>query len=443
MEQYTSYKCKIKHYNHIFKDTVKLYTDAVRFFLDVILENWNMISICTTSKKAYNLVESLTIKTKQNPNPVYDFHTRFYKFPCYLRRAAIACAYGKASSYHSNLANWMAKPEGKKPSVPVITMEMPAMYKGNTFIQTGDYTARVKVFIRNTWDWLDIELNKGDMDYLKRRCSHRTAYTPTIQKIGKQWFLRFAYSEEIKLNKTPIQDQTALSVDLGLNHACVCTVMQTDGTILGRHFFKASAEQDRLSTALNRIKKAQRHGAHKTPRLWAKAKGINKDITNKTAQFIMDIAVLYNVDVIVFEHLNLNGKKHGSKKQRLHMWKAKDVQNVVTIKAHRICIRISHVCARNTSRLAYDGSGYVQRGTYLQNGEIKYNYGICIFQNGKQYNCDLNASYNIGARYFIRELLKSLPETARLAAQAQVPELAKRSTCTRSSLISLCAVLSA
>ena len=157
----------------------------------------------------------------------------------------------------------------------------------------------------------------------------------------------------------------------------------------------------------------------------------------------MDIAVLYNVDVIVFEHLNLNGKKHGSKKQRLHMWKAKDVQNVVTIKAHRICIRISHVCARNTSRLAYDGSGYVQRGTYLQNGEIKYNYGICIFQNGKQYNCDLNASYNIGARYFIRELLKSLPETARLAAQAQVPELAKRSTCTRSSLISLCAVLSA
>ena len=154
-----------------------------------------------------------------------------------------------------------------------------------------------------------------------------------IQKIGKQWFLRFAFSEECKLNNTPIWNRTILAVDLGLNHACVCSVIQADGTILGRHFFKASAEQDRLSTALNRIKKAQQYGARKMPRLWAKAKGINKDITNKTAQFIMDIAVLYNVDVIVFEHLNLNGKKHGSKKQKLHLWKAKGVQDIVTIKA--------------------------------------------------------------------------------------------------------------
>lgn len=39
-------------------------------------------------------------------------------------------------------------------------------------------------------------------------------------------------------------------------------------------------------------------------------------------------------------------------------------------------------------------------------------YSLCRCQTGKQYNCDLNASYNIGARYDIRELLKTLPVTA-------------------------------
>ena len=52
------------------------------------------------------------------------------------------------------------------------------------------------------------------------------------------------------------------------------------------------------------------------PRLWAKVKGINDDIAVKTANFIIDTAVMYNADTIVFEHLDLAGKKRGSKKQR-------------------------------------------------------------------------------------------------------------------------------
>ena len=97
-------------------------------------------------------------------------------------------------------------------------------------------------------------------------------------------------------------------------------------------------------------------------------------------------------------------------------------------------MRISRVNAWGTSRLAYDGSGSVERG-------IHGNYSICRFQNGKIYNCDLSATYNIGARYFIRELTKSLPVTARLQLEAKVPQVSKRSTCTFSTLISLNAVL--
>ena len=58
-----------------------------------------------------------------------------------------------------------------------------------------------------------------------------------------------------------------------------------------------------------------------------------------------------------------------------------------------------------------------------------------------QYHCDLNASYNIGARYFIRELLKSLNENLRLQVLTKISELATRSRCVLASLIKLNAVL--
>lgn len=101
-----------------------------------------------------------------------------------------------------------------------------------------------------------------------------------------------------------------------------------------------------------------------------------------------------------------------------------------------ICYFTAHeyfVNARNTSRLAFDGSGEVARNST--------NMALCRFQNGKQYNCDLNASYNIGARYFIREYLKPIPETEWSLIMAKVPELERRTNCTLSTLFSLYAVL--
>lgn len=146
--------------------------------------------------------------------------------------------------------------------------------------------------------------------------------------------------------------------------------------------------------SINRIKKVQQHGNYKTPRLWAKAKGINHGIASETTNYIMDIAVLYNTDTIVFEHLDKNGKVRGSRKQKLKMWRNQEVQSIVTNKAHRLGMRISHICAWGTSKYAYDGSGIVLRG---KAGGFN-TYELCKFQNGKIYNCDLSASYNIEAR---------------------------------------------
>ena len=303
------------------------------------------------------------------------------------------------------------------------------------YVRIDDYTARIKVFIRNTWDWLTVSLKKSDVDYILRNCKGRTECAPTLQKRGKEWFLDFPFEETVKLPDVSVYERTIVAVDLGINNACVCSVMRADGTILGRHFLSLPREKDSLQHAVNRIKKAQQHGARKTPGLWAVANGINDRIAVLTAQFIMDVAVLYNADVIVFEHLDLKGKKFGSHKQRLHLWNARYVQSMVTNKAHRLKMRISHVCAWGTSKFAYDGSGVVERD--------EDNYSMCTFKNGKRYHCDLSATYNIGARCFIREILKSLLVTERLDMEAKVPACSMRSTCTYSTLISLNAALAA
>ena len=438
----TTYRTRIYHDNDIFMDTIRIYRAAVDFFVKVCLTEWDTISPINGIISRQTFVQGITIVTKSHPTVKYDFGRDFYKFPCYLRRAAINEAIGKVSSYMSNLANWKASDPGKRgkcPSLPVAGYVFPVLYKGNMYKSLGSYHADIKVYRNNTWGWLTVRLRKSDVAYIQRHCSDRTMLSPTLMKRGKVWSLDFVFEEERTLIDTPVMGQTIIAVDLGINNVCVCSAMTSDGTVAGRHSLKLPAENDSLMHALGRIKKAQQHGAERMPRLWARAKGINNDIAVKTARFIMDTATLYKADVIAFEHFDIGGKKRGPKKQRLHMWKARYVQSMVTDKAHRMGMHVSHVNAWNTSRLAFDGSGRVLRGR--ESVKTHDNYSLCEFPTGKVYNCDLNASYNIGARYFIREILKSVTETQRLRLEAKVPQVRKRSTCTLSTLISLNAEL--
>lgn len=447
MKQMSTYSVKVSRSADIKKvlsATADIYRRAVDFFIGVCMEEWAMVGSGTSMNKRKSIVESLTVRTKKRPLVPYDFGKGFYKFPSYLRRAAIAEAAGKVSSYKSNMENWKSSDphtRGKRPGYPKAGYVYPAMYRDGMFVRTGTYTASIKVYARNTWDWMDISLCKGDVDYILRHCGSRKECVPTLQKRGKLWYLDFAFEERITLPDTEASARRILAVDLGILSACTCSVMEADGTVTGRKFLRLPGENDRLTRTIGRIKKAQMHGARRMPRLWAKAKGINDDIAVKTAEFIVKTAVLYDVDVIVMEHLNVRGKKRGSKKQRLHHWRAMYVQSMVTLKAHRERIRVSTVCAWNTSRLAFDGSGRVKRGRESEKTEGVYS--ICEFSTGKVYNCDLNASYNIGARYYIREMLKSLPATAKQRLEAEVPSACRRSTCTLSTLISLSAALAA
>ena len=340
-------------------------------------------------------------------------------------------------SYQGNLKRWEKEGIGKAPGKPVAGYTYPVLYRDNMYERTGEYTARIKVWIRNTWDWMDVRFRKSDADYIARHCAERMAFSPTVIRKGKQWFLQFPFSENVSLREKELRERVILAVDLGINNACACSAMKSDGTVIGRKMFRMPAEEDCLNHRLNRVRKEMKQGHRHFPALWASVESLNREIAVGTARFIAETAAKFNADVIVFEHLDPGGKKGGrSRRQRLHMWKCRDIQSMVACKAHRLGIRVSHVCAWNTSALAFDGSGKVERG-------IDRNHSICRFATGKIYNCDLNASYNIGARYYIREILKTMPATAGLDISAKVPECSRRSTCTLSTLISLNAALAA
>lgn len=436
MNIFSSYKVKIKHYNHIFEQTVEIYRNAVSFFIDVCDKEWNVLEPLKNLEKCRK-IEELTLQTKKNQNPKYDFNERFYKMPAYLRRSAINTATGCYSSYYSNLKNWEENHIGNEPKLQLDRNVMPTLYKDNMYIRTDDDTARIKIFHKNDWVWLDIELNNQDVKYIQNHCKFKKEYVPTLKKQGKCWYLVFPFEDKVEFQKVDIQDQMICAVDLGLNNNATCSIMQSDGTIVRRKFVNLVTEKDHLDKTLNRVKKAQQNGARRCPTLWKHVNDLNTDISRKTAKEIVDFAVLYNADVIVFEHLDTQGKKKGRGKQKLALWRKQEIQKLVEHKAHILGMRISHICAWNTSKLAFDGSGKVERGTYVQNGVEKYNYSICTFPNGKQYHCDLNASYNIGARYFIRELLKSDSVMRRLPSQTKDSDYGTGTTRTLSTLIRL------
>ncbi len=436
MDIYTTYKCRINTSacNREFAATTEIYRQAVDFFISVYLEKADAFSELEGDLHKRVKMEGLTHRTSKNPDPVYDFDTRFYKMPSYYRRAAIAAAIGKGEAYLSSLRNWEeGGRRGRKPGYPRAGNTYPVLYRGNTFTKDGDYAFNIKVFIRNTWDWVHVTVRKSDAKYILRHCGDRKALVPSLQKNGKVWSLAFSFRESAALNTTRVKQQRILAVDLGILSACTCCVMTSAGTVVGREFLHLPAEEDSLTHAYNKLKKAQRNNAGRTPNKWAKVNGINDRIAVLTAQFIIKTAIDYGVHVIVMEHLDLRGKKKGRGKQRLHLWRARYVQSMVETKAHRLGIRVSTVNARGTSSLAYDGTGAVERGSKAG----LPSYSLCRFATGKIYNCDLNASYNIGARYFIRELLKSLPVTAEQRLEAKDPSVSRRSTCTLSTLINL------
>ena len=430
----SSYGVEIRKADGPLSVTLKIYREAVRvlaLFYDTV---WEDISAVEGGKKRFNYAEHLVHSTKRN-RAVYDFDCLFPKMPSYLRRSAITHALGAVSSYRTRLAQWEeGGRRGKSPVLGEMTHAMPVFYRGNMYREAEGDQAFLKLYNGKDWVWVSASLLHTDMEYLRKHGTGVKASAPILEKRHRKYFLRFSFEEERKLTDRPVQEQRICAVDLGINTDAVCSIMEADGTVCARKFIDFADEKDRLWKVLNRIRKKNReHGPKSAVSLWKYAARCNDELAKKTAAAIVGFAEENHADVIVFEHLDMKGKVRGKRKARLHMWKKRGVQKTCGHMAHRKGMRIARVCAWKTSRLAYDGSGEVERDPD--------NHSLCTFTKKKRYNCDLSASYNIGARYFIRELTKPMPATAWSVLEAEVPAVRRRSSCVYADLVRLSAVM--
>lgn len=422
MNQVISYKAKIKYKNKSLQPTLAIYRQAVSFIIDVAQKEWLLLESLKL-KEAYNKIENL-IHTTKNSKAAYTFDAQFVKFPSYLRRAAVADAYGIVSGYKSNYANWEASKKGNAPKLSLKHYKCPALYKGNMFNRIDQYTYAIKIFNGKEWTWTSVQLRKTDIDYIEK-VKHSKLFSPILIKKGRSFYLQFACEIAYTL---PKETNKVISVDLGLNTVATCSVVCKSGTIQTRKFIHFPREIARQTTLCNKLKKAQRQGGRKATnaKLWAKINHINNELVNQTVLRIVQFAKDNNCETIVFEHLKFKGKYNKNIAQKMQLWRKRGILEKAIIKAHLYGIRVETVSPRNTSKLAFDGSGLITRDPK--------NYSLCTFKTGKRYNSDLNAAYNIGARYFIRVFNKTMSAKSWLQAQAKVPELCKRTLCTLSTL---------
>lgn len=405
----------------LMRETADVCLKALRYCGDVFLTNWDMLSkFPLTAKKGgfsrRSQAEKLIHSTSMNQAVYPEFDRMFAGMPSYTRRAVIAKALGIVSSYRSNHKNWEKLSPAERGVEP--TMGYPSRY-GLTFYEQErdlegirDGVIRLKLFNGKTWEWYDFLVKKADAQYIGKLMTTRKILSPIVEKVHKKYQIRFSFEESVDLvPERKTLSYRILAVDLGINAPASWCIMTSDGTVHAKGVIHLACDEGRLSRLINRKRQYQQAGK-KCKYIYRMVRKANETLSINTSKTLMEVAIAYDVDCIVFEHLDRDGKKgSGRYRERLHMWRANDVQKRVEVQAHRNGMRISRVCAWGTSKLAYDGSGETNRHSVYtyRKGRKWYNYSICTFKSGKVYNCDLSASQNIGARYFLRLYAKAFP----------------------------------
>lgn len=420
--------------DRLMRQTADICLEALKFCTSVILKEWGGI-MALDSKLRKRMIDMLIHKTKKGIPKYPAFDEQFPNLPAYTRRSIIADAFGMVKSYKSNLKNWGELSPAERGMKP--TIGFPSRYELTFYDQErkmshlADGQIGLKLFNGHSWNWYYFQISQSDAKYISCMSQKRKMLSPIVYKVRGRYQVRFAFREsrELVQNENKLAYRI-LAVDLGINAAASWCVMESDGTVHAKGVIHLACEEDRLNHMINRKRMYQQAGK-KSRCVYRWVTEANRQLSIKTAKALMDIAILYNADCIVFEHLDSGGKIRGKKyRERIHLWRKNDVQSRVELQAHRHGMRISRICAWGTSKYAFDGSGRVDRHSVYRykHGRKVYNYSICTFQNGKVYNCDLSAAQNIGARFFLREYEKSGVEG--------LPSTPQRTLCTLRLLVS-------
>ena len=231
-------------------------------------------------------------------------------------------------------------------------------------------------------------------------------------------------SVKIEINTLP-KSNFVCAIDLGINNSATASIVGKNGTVKARKFISPARDIDRRDQRRMQIKRKSRLTVLVTKQklekgfrkgLYRKSSNINETIAQTVSKQIIDFAKGHNVAVIVFEDLSNWKAKAGRKgtlhKQKFHQWCKDRTVDLTIEKFAELGGTVEKVNAKYTSAYAFDGSGKVKRG--------KKDYSQATFGNGKRYNADLSATYNIGARYWYAVLTNS-PFTLGLGRQKFLP----------------------
>ncbi len=424
------------------KDTHAIETAAVRWVSDIVMKHWDVFSELDTNGTIL-YAERLIHHTTEHPNPMYpEFDELFPKLPSYIRRAVIQVAAGAVSSYKTRLAKYEQlrheeisnghKFHNKPPVWNYGNMAI-TMYKGNAYKVNG-HTVSIKLYVNHKWTWVTVAMSGRDA-----RCLDKVTpqlfkqHNPSIKRKNHKVYLMVPVEfKQQKFPDTALAKQTVLGVDLGINHGAVCSAVDFSGKVIARHYDPFHRERKAINSIIARIRILQRKSGtgQPMPKIYSKLEGMKYNYVRQLARWIVNQAIADQCYGIVLERLG-KMKARGSKKDRIHHWCKCKIRDFIKSIALRYGIRVFFINPRNTSALAYDGTGKVTRD---QN-----DFSKCTFTTGKRYDCDLSASYNIASRYFIRAYMNELSihtdGSDRLEElKAKVPELSKRTNCTMSTL---------
>jgi len=143
--------------------TIQEYRAFCRALVSVVNTHWTMIA---NAKSRCSVVEKLIHQTSKNPNPKYSyFGKRFYKFPSYLRRAAIEFAIGQVSSFLTRYQKWQSgirnRRDAKPPKLNGNTGCYPSLYKGQCIKFSECLTiAEIKVWNGSDWVWTKVAISR-------------------------------------------------------------------------------------------------------------------------------------------------------------------------------------------------------------------------------------------------------------------------------------------
>lgn len=191
---------------------------------------------------------------------------------------------------------------------------------------------------------------------------------------------------------------------MGINSTATVSVITSTGTVIHREFIHPGRDIDCRDKRLKLISRKAKQTCRKKSKLpfgfcrnlYRKATNINREISQRISRQIVKIAQIKGAKTIVFERLKgwmpRGGKKRSTLRQRFHGWCHRRITELTEMKWKELGGEVVYVLPKYTSAYAYDGSGKLKRH--------EKNQALAGFQTGKEYNCDLSASYNIAARYW-------------------------------------------